>query len=176
MITTRYVITTHMRKDFSMIRRLAGAVASFLAMLAGLWLILAPFALGAQPKDADWTHETFTNVWSGIGLGVLGLIGAVAFSIALVQHLRARGLITPRAAKNQATHEEPQNSAAPEPAAPSAPAAGDLDKLIAPLVDALTTDLERDHTNGRAAADSDHSREPVPAGNNSSPRPARADN
>lgn len=160
-----------------MMRRVAGAVASFLATLAGLWLILAPFALGTQPKNADWTHETFTNVWSGIGLGVLGLIGVVGFTTALLQNLRNRGLITPRPAKNQTgSAAAATQSATTEPASAAPSASHELDQLIAPLVTALTTDLDRDDR--QAARPSDHGRGPTEtsASNNSTRQPARADN
>ncbi|MGI5285062.1 hypothetical protein ACQEVF_17235 [Nonomuraea polychroma] len=39
-----------------MIRKFVGAVAASLAVLAGLWLMIAPFALGIQPESADWAR------------------------------------------------------------------------------------------------------------------------
>lgn len=127
-----------------MTRRLVGAVASCLVLLAGLWLILAPFALGIQPSNADWVDQTFTDVWSGIGLGVVGLIAAVAFIAALIQHLAERGLITPRTPRREAPAAPAASAAVPAEGAPEAPS-GDLDKLLAPLVAALAHDLEREH-------------------------------
>jgi hypothetical protein len=41
-----------------MIRKFVGAVAASLATLAGLWLMIAPFALGTQSDDAGWTDPT----------------------------------------------------------------------------------------------------------------------
>lgn len=41
-----------------MIRKFVGAVAAALALMAGLWLMIAPFALGTQPENADWTDPT----------------------------------------------------------------------------------------------------------------------
>jgi hypothetical protein len=166
-----------------MTRRLAGAVASLLAMLGGLWLILAPFALGIQPKNTDWTHETITNVWSGIGLGVLGLIGLVTFATALLQHLATQGMITPRKARASSPQPEPAQAMQPEPAqATSEPAtqpapatSTDLDKLIAPLVAALTTDLDRDR-DAAQATNSGPAREPALATNNSDRQPTSTDN
>jgi hypothetical protein len=143
-----------------MIRRLAGAVASLLAMLGGLWLILVPFALGIQPQDTNWTHETLTNVWSGIGLGVLGLIGLVTFTTALLQHLAARGMITPRKARISSAQPAPAE-AMPAPEADPPPAAStDLDNVIASLVAALRTDLDRDR-DAEQATSSGHAREPA---------------
>lgn len=125
-----------------MTRRFIGAVASCLVLFTGLWLVLAPFALGFQPKGKDWTDQTFTNVWSGIGLAVVGLIATVAFVAALIRHLAERGLISPRPARRPAPAQQADAVPAQEQAAPAA--SGDLDKLLAPLVAALAHDLERD--------------------------------
>lgn len=129
--------------------RLAGAVASCLGVLAGLWLLLAPFALGAQPAGADWTDETWTDVASGAGLVVLGLVGAVAYAAAIHQHLVEHGHVVPRPRRVPVTP-------VPAPAATSAPAAeaptsGDpeLRAMLAPLVAALTHDLDRERTGTR---------------------------
>ena len=40
-----------------MIRKFVGAVTAALAVMAGLWLMIAPFALGTQPENADWTDD-----------------------------------------------------------------------------------------------------------------------
>lgn len=144
-----------------MTRRLAGAVASCLALLAGLWLILAPFALGIQPSDADWKDETLTDVWSGVGLGALGLIGLIAFAAALVRYVRQQGLVAPR--RTAAPAEAPPTAAAPADQAPPS----ELDQLLAPLIAALTDDLNRDRerasVNGevRGEADGETERQPT---------------
>lgn len=159
-----------------MTRRLAGAVASLLAMLAGLWLILAPFALGSQPKDTDWKDETFTNVWSGIGLGALGLIGVITFATALIRHLGARDMIAPRRARSQAASAASADAAPTAAAAPdsTASASKDWDELIAPLVEALTTDLDRDHAATSETDGSSQASKPVETTNNSTRQPAPA--
>lgn len=128
-----------------MTRRLAGAVASCLTLLAGLWLILAPFALGVQPSGADWKDETLTDVWSGIGLGALGLIGLIVFAAALVGSVREQGLVTPR--RTTPAADEPST---PAPAAPGQAPTSDLDQLLAPLITALTEDLNRDRQRASA--------------------------
>ncbi|MBO0829309.1 MAG: hypothetical protein J2P24_16165, partial [Streptosporangiales bacterium] len=79
-----------------MTRRLVGAIAGGIVLLTGAWLVLAPFGLGFQRSGKDWTDETLTDVWTGIGLGVVGLIAIVAFLAALRQHLVDRGLVPPR--------------------------------------------------------------------------------
>ncbi|MGH3503258.1 MAG: hypothetical protein ACRDQA_20540, partial [Nocardioidaceae bacterium] len=79
-----------------MTRRLAGATVSCLAVLGGLWIVLAPFALGIQASGADWTDETTTDVATGLGLAAVGLIGVIAFAVATRYHLLERGAVAPR--------------------------------------------------------------------------------
>jgi hypothetical protein len=134
-----------------MTRRLTGAVASSLVLLTGLWLILAPFALGIQPEDVAWKDETLTDVWSGIGLGALGLIGVITFAAALVQCLREGGLIARQNARSPA--DSGARASTPESAPPPAPSS-DLDRLLAPLIEALTSDLARDRETASVNSDS----------------------
>lgn len=133
-----------------MTRRLAGGTASCLALLAGLWIVLAPFALGTQKSGADWTDETITDVATGLGLAALGLIGIIAFVAAIRQHLVERGNIAPR--HRQRRVERP--AAAPAGDAPSAQqgAESELSAVLAPLVAALTRDVTREQqaANGTA--------------------------
>ena len=145
-----------------MTRRLVGAVASCLALLTGLWLILAPFALGIQPEDVDWKDETFTDVWSGIGLAVVGLIGVIIFAAALIQHLAERGLLQPRPARTDAAPAavSPAESATQAGANHSA----DLDQLLSPLVAALARDLERTPEANGASVPSTNSDTPTASG------------
>lgn len=136
--------------------RLAGAVASCLGVLAGLWLLLAPFALGAQPSGADWTDATWTSAATGAGLVVLGVIGGIAYATAIRQDLVARGLVTPRPRRVPSVPAAAP-AAAPAPAA-EAPAGGDpeLRAMLAPLVAALTHDLDRERTDGMQASPLGH--------------------
>jgi hypothetical protein len=124
-----------------------GVVGAAFAMLAGGWLMLAPFALGYQPDGADWVDPTHADFWAGLGLAVLGLIVLVVSAVDLVGRLRAAGAI----AGNRPA------PAAAEPAGPPAPAPEDeLTALLKPLVAALGQDAERGGShNGatRTAAD-----------------------
>ncbi|MBF8187320.1 hypothetical protein ITP53_16585 [Nonomuraea sp. K274] len=118
-----------------MIRKFVGAVAAALAVLAGLWLMVAPFALGTQPEDSDWTDPTTTEFFTGLGVAVVGLVGVAAFVMAIYQDLVARGLVEVR-----------QRQAEPEPAPEPVPAtqetsSAELAALLAPLVEALREDL-----------------------------------
>ncbi|WP_049557950.1 hypothetical protein [Nonomuraea sp. SBT364] len=117
-----------------MIRKFTGAVTAALAVLAGLWLMIAPFALGTQPENADWTDPTTAEFFTGLGVAVIGLAGALAFAAAIHEDLVSRGLVAVRERKA-----EPE----PEPAPVAAPQASsaELATLLAPLVEALREDL-----------------------------------
>ncbi|MEV0234743.1 hypothetical protein [Nonomuraea sp. NPDC050786] len=116
-----------------MIRKFVGTVAAALAVLAGLWLMIAPFALGTQPEDADWTNATQSEFFSGLVVAVVGLIGAICFVAAIYEELVARGLVVVR-------QRRPEPEPEPVPAAPQASSA-ELASLLAPLVEALREDL-----------------------------------
>jgi hypothetical protein len=116
-----------------MIRKFVGAVAAALAFMAGLWLMIAPFALGTQPENADWTDPTTSEFFTGLGVAVVGLIGVAAFVAAIHEELVVRGLVAVR--QKQA---EPE----PEPVAPAPQgSSAELASLLAPLVEALREDL-----------------------------------
>ncbi|MFI6297661.1 hypothetical protein ACIBEJ_39130 [Nonomuraea sp. NPDC050790] len=124
-----------------MIRKFAGAVTAALALLAGLWLMIAPFALGTQPEGADWTNTTTSEFFTGLGVAVVALAGALAFVAAIREELLARGLVTVR-----------QRPAEPEPApaAPQGASSAELATMLAPLVEALREDM-RTRQNGTLA-------------------------
>ncbi|GAA3570098.1 hypothetical protein GCM10022419_058710 [Nonomuraea rosea] len=125
-----------------MIRKFVGAVAAALAVLAGLWQMIAPFALGTQPEDADWTNATQSQFFTGLGLAVVGLVGAVAFALAIHEELVTRGLVV---VKPRKVEPEPEPVAVPAPQASSA----ELASLLAPLVEALREDMNKvDRTGG----------------------------
>ncbi|MGP3934305.1 hypothetical protein [Nonomuraea sp. KM88] len=117
-----------------MIRKFVGAVTAALATLAGLWLMIAPFALGTQPEAGDWTDATRSEFFTGLGVAVVGLAGAIAFVLAIHADLVARGLVE---VKQRAPEPAPEPVPAPAPQASSA----ELATLLAPLVEALREDL-----------------------------------
>lgn len=132
-----------------MIRKFVGAVAAALALMAGLWLMIAPFALGTQPENADWTDPTTSEFFTGLGVAVVGLIGVAALVAAIHEELVVRGLVAVR--QKQA---EPE----PEPVAPAPQgSSAELAALLAPLVEALREDL---NTAGRGG---DHRQNGKPA-------------
>lgn len=122
-----------------MIRKFVGAVTAALAALAGLWLMIAPFALGTQPENADWTDPTRSEFFSGLGVAVFGLVGVIGFVLAIHEELVVRGLVTVK----QRVEPEPE----PVPAAPQASSA-ELASLLAPLVEALRQDMNNPSRSG----------------------------
>ncbi|MER6948458.1 hypothetical protein ABT294_30975 [Nonomuraea sp. NPDC000554] len=116
-----------------MIRKFVGTVAAALALIAGLWLMIAPFALGTQPENADWTDPTLSEFFTGLGVAVVGLVGVAAFVAAIHEELVTRGLVTVR-------ERRPEPEPEPAPAAPQVSSA-ELAGLLAPLVEALREDL-----------------------------------
>jgi hypothetical protein len=50
-------------------------IVSILLFLAGIWLVIAPFATGFQPARLAWTSATSNSVWNGVVLTGLSLAG-----------------------------------------------------------------------------------------------------
>jgi hypothetical protein len=116
--------------------------ASLIILLAGGWLILAPFALGYQPWGADWASQSINDFWVGIPVAVVALVSFALFFIALIGALRASGVLVAQARPQPQTA---ATSAIMQTPAPVAPAnysdAGDLDRTLATLAAALAADL-----------------------------------
>jgi hypothetical protein len=96
--------------------------------------MIAPFALGTQPENADWTDPTVTDFYTGLGIALVALCGLVAFAAAIREDLVARGLVTVR----ERMRPEPE----PEPVAAPQASSSELAALLAPLVEALREDLK----------------------------------
>jgi hypothetical protein len=123
-----------------MIRTFMGAVMAGLAFVAGLWLMIAPFALGAQPENASWTGATTSQFFTGLGVAVVALAGVAAFVAAIRGELVTRGLVKIR---------KPDPAPVPSPSPSPSPetSSSELAALLAPLVEALREDLN--HRPGR---------------------------
>lgn len=149
-----------------MIRRFVGALAAALGLLAGLWLMLAPVALGTQPAglDSDWNDPTITEFVTGAVVAVVGLVGLVAFAMSIRDEVVRRGLAARPAARARDEGEAgaqgaPRSfsgpgaqGAASARAGSAAPGAADalsgapsgddqVADLLAPLVKALADDM-----------------------------------
>ncbi len=141
-----------------MIRTFMGAVMAGLAFMAGLWLMIAPFALGAQPENASWTGATTSQFFTGLGVAVVALAGVAAFVAAIHGELVTQGLVKVRK-PNPAPVPTPTPSSSPTPTSSPSPtpmsspspspemSSSELAALLAPLVEALREDLN--HRPGR---------------------------
>jgi ABC-type multidrug transport system fused ATPase/permease subunit len=123
---------------------LVGMVTSLIILLAGGWLVLAPFALGYQRYGADWTSQTTNNFVTGIAVAVVALVSFLLFLFAMLGALRAAGMLAAR--------QRTQPQAVPAPVVyPSPTGTGaapvvasnqsDLDRTLSTLAAALAADL-----------------------------------
>lgn len=99
-----------------MIRRFVGAVAAAVGLLAGLWLMLAPVALGTQPAgmDSAWNDPTMTEFVTGAAVAFVGLVGLIAFAMAIHGEAARLGLIAGKAAPASAVSTPPATDTEPE--------------------------------------------------------------
>ena len=111
-----------------------GLVGAGVALLAGGWQMLSPFALGTQPSDGDWIPATKTEFFTGLGLAILAALAMVVFAADAVRRLRVHGAVPPRRSRRAAPV-----AATPSPAPANAPG-DDLAALLRPLVEALQRD------------------------------------
>ncbi|MCL4543287.1 MAG: hypothetical protein M1118_01605 [Chloroflexi bacterium] len=61
-----------------------GIVTLVVTLIAGLWLMYAPFVIGYQQVGADWTLATKNDLVVAIlvvGLSLTGFVGYVAMSL-----------------------------------------------------------------------------------------------
>src|SRR6266568_5792317 len=108
-------------------KHLCGLGASLIILLAGGWLILAPFALGYQPYGADWVNQTTNSFVVGICVALVALLALALFFMSLLGSLRAAGVLAARA-QATATYQ----AQATMPQAPSQ-AQSEIDKTLATL-------------------------------------------
>ena len=129
-----------------MAKYVIGATGALLGALAGVWLMLAPFALAYQGSGADWADATYVDFWTGLPLLVISLAGSILYISGLVEELRRRGIMRRPYA---ATVEQSQ-----APGSPPGGASGsenNMDEILLPLVTAMLKDMqerdrERDET------------------------------
>ena len=136
-----------------------GMAASLIILLAGGWLILAPFALGYQPYGADWVSQTTNDFWVGIPVAVVALVSFALFFASLIASLRATGVLFGQPRPQQAAAMVPGATVMQAPA-PVAPATysdqSDLDRTLATLAAALAADLNsrrQSQTGGNQVSD-----------------------
>ncbi|MDQ3863874.1 MAG: hypothetical protein M3317_10300 [Actinomycetota bacterium] len=120
-----------------MTKYVIGATGALLTALAGVWLMLAPFALAYQGSGADWGDPTYVDFWTGLPLLVVSVAGLILYVSGLVEELRRRGIM-----RRQYAPEQPQTS----PGAPPGNASeNNVEQILLPLVTAMLKDMqERD--------------------------------
>ena len=122
-----------------------GMAASLIILLAGGWLILAPFALGYQPYGADWVSQTTNDFWVGIPVAVVALVSFVLFFVSLIASLRAAGVLLAQPRLQQQSVAMAPGSTMMQTPSPVAPVTyqdqSDLDRTLATLAAALAADL-----------------------------------
>jgi hypothetical protein len=136
-----------------MAKYVIGATGALLGALAGVWLMLAPFALAYQGSGADWADPTYVDFWTGLPLLVVSVAGSILYVSGLVEELRRRGIMR-----------RPYAAPAGQPQAPGPPqgnASGsenNMEQVLLPLVTAMLKDMqerdrERDGARGGAVDD-----------------------
>lgn len=134
-----------------------GFGASVVTLLAGAWLVLAPFALGYQPYGAGWANQTHNDFWVGLGVILVSLIGLSFFTASIQGELRDAGVIRQRRrapAVAAATASAPNGLAAAPVAGGQPGQTGDFEHAMAALAAALAADLteRRKASNGQEPA------------------------
>lgn len=64
--------------------------ALVLLLVAGGWLVAAPFLLHYQPNGAAWTRATRTDVWGGVGLLGLAALSLAGYAAAGLREVAVR--------------------------------------------------------------------------------------
>jgi hypothetical protein len=130
-----------------MTKYVIGAAGALLGALAGLWLMLAPFALAYQGSGADWADPTYVDFWTGLPLLVVSVVGSILYISGLVEELRRRGIVRRPYA---ASAEQPQGS----PQANASSQENNMEQVLLPLVTAMLKDMqERDGARQKSADD-----------------------
>lgn len=130
------------RKQISLGKHFWGLATSFIAMLAGGWLMVAPYALGFQAYGVAWDDPTKVSFWTGLAVLVVALASLAAFVSILMDELRQIGVIEKRPKVVQ-----PVPEPAPGPAA--GPAArtseDDFERAMVTLASALAEEMAARH-------------------------------
>ncbi|MFP4636413.1 MAG: hypothetical protein ACLFRD_11170 [Nitriliruptoraceae bacterium] len=114
----------------------AGLAGGVVIALIGVWLLLAPFAVGYQPEGADWIEATTIGVVTGVVLVVLGLFVTGVVATALRDEIRRHGLAP---ATRRPSPQHPTSPPGSEQ--PNSPDGSELEALLEPLTAALLEDL-----------------------------------
>jgi flagellar biosynthesis/type III secretory pathway M-ring protein FliF/YscJ len=114
-----------------------GLGVSFLTLLVGGWLMIAPYALGYQPYGSSWLAQTKNDFWTGLAVAIFSLLSLALIAASLIADLRAAGVIQER----QKTEPLPEAETVPEQAA----AEDDFERAMTKLASVLADDLAEKH-------------------------------
>ncbi|MBF8187319.1 SPW repeat protein [Nonomuraea sp. K274] len=68
-----------------------GVSALVLLFLGGLWLVVAPFAVGYQPRGAIYVDATINDLWVGGSVAALAFVSLVIYAADALRELAHRG-------------------------------------------------------------------------------------
>ncbi|MEU6723498.1 hypothetical protein ABZ917_07285 [Nonomuraea wenchangensis] len=68
-----------------------GVSALVVLFLGGLWLVAAPFAVGYQPRGAEYADATVNDLWVGGGLIGIAFVALVIYAADALRELARRG-------------------------------------------------------------------------------------
>lgn len=125
------------RQQISLGKHFWGLGVSFITLLVGGWLMIAPYALGYQSYGSSWLAQTKNDFWTGLALVILSLLSLALIAASLIADLRTAGVIQER----QKTEPLPEAEAVPEQAA----AEDDFERAMTRLAAVLADDLAERH-------------------------------
>jgi hypothetical protein len=125
-----------------MTRYLVGLMTATAALVAAVWLMVAPVAIGHQHGRHGWREATKVDVATGAAIALVAVVTMIAWAVAWRRRLRADGVLPERIVI------EPDRPAEPEP-----PATSSLEDLLGPLVAALTADQRDARVPAQAGGD-----------------------
>jgi hypothetical protein len=119
----------------------AGLAGGATVALIGIWLVLAPFAVGYQPDGAGWVDATLIGVVTGGVLIVLGLGTLLVLALGLRDEARRHGIDPVTSAEPIEVDPAPEDPTGEGPAAEDPAEGAELQTVLAPLAAALLEDL-----------------------------------
>lgn len=125
-----------------MTKYFVGIIGSLLALLSGVWLVLAPSALAYQPQGAAWINATYADFWTGLPLLVVSLVGLVMYALGLVEELKRRGIL-----ERRPLPQAQQVRASGMPAGSEVATSGssshssNIEQVLLPMVEAMLKDM-----------------------------------
>lgn len=134
-------------------RFVSAIAATMIALLAGIWLMVAPWLLGYPRPTAAWGDPVLIDFWTGVAVIVLAALALTAYGRVSARalkpvgaHVRARHADEVSATVARVEETPPAGNAAEPPRAapaPQVPASAELDDILVPIATALLSDLAK---------------------------------